>query len=401
MITQLRKQGHASDGTEVPAGLPTQNSVTVVQHLTELKPFLSDLDNLVNSALEPNVFYEPWMLIPALNWLVSIEHLRLVLVFRNSPTAAGSPPVLIGFFPLEFADKYNHFPVKTARLWKYKYCYLCTPLVHRDHADEAFKLLFEWLGSEDSECRILEIKHIAGEGPVHEIVIEQLWNSSRPSIVDARWVRPCLKPDLTAESYLERVLSSRHRKDLEKKERKLSRIGRVEYVAPTSSSEADRWIEEFIAMEAQGRRGKRGVACASQSTWVSFFREAMREGWQLGRLDFLGLRLDSRFIALKINLRCQQGSFAYMIAYDEQYSSYSPGLLLEIENIRRFHSERSFLWMDSCADQNSPLFTRVWAEKRTIETLLVSTGSKLGDFWISVIPFGHFLRRALVPPSTP
>jgi hypothetical protein len=113
----------------------------------------------------------------------------------------------------------------------------------------------------------------------------------------------------------------------------------------------------------------------------------------------IGLRLNSQLIAIKINLSCADGSFAFMITYDEQYSAYSPGFLLEIENIRRLHGTRSIAWMDSCADQNSPLFTRAWTERRTIETLLVSSGSRRGDFWIGAIPFGHFLRRLLLPKS--
>ena len=44
-----------------------------------------------------------------------------------------------------------------------------------------------------------------------------------------------------------------------------------------------------------------------------------------------------RAIAMKCNLRAGDGAVAFKIAYDEAYARFSPGVLLEIEQIERLH----------------------------------------------------------------
>ena len=378
-------------------------SVVIAKTLDNLEPHLGDLQMLANSSIEPNAFYEPWMLVPALRWLYPPKGLQMVLIFRSG--VSGEKPKLIGFFPLEIRGVYNHFPVKTVRLWRHKFCYLCTPLLHREYAREALGAFMSWLESRKSQGKILEFGQVRGEGPVHDVIVERLWKNAKPSLVDVRWVRPCMYRASSAQEFLDRSLSSRHQKDLQKKEKKLCQIGNVKYASPETARDADRWTQEFLALEAKGWRGQQGVAISNQPSGPEFFQEAMKSAWDAGRLRMIGLALDFSLIAIKINLACNGGAFAFMITYDEAYSTYSPGLLLEVENIKRFHQDASSTWMDSCADQNSSLFTRVWPDKRTIETLLMSADSLIGDFWMSAIPFGHFLKRSVTPspeqtPST-
>ena len=52
----------AAAGVTIKSGL----SVTVVEDLTDLEPYVSAWEGLAATALEPNVFYEPWMLMPAI-----------------------------------------------------------------------------------------------------------------------------------------------------------------------------------------------------------------------------------------------------------------------------------------------------------------------------------------------
>lgn len=370
-------------------------TVRVVQNLRELEPFQSAIASLAAIAAEPNVFYEPFMLVPAMKWLAADDDLRLVLVFRSAPADAG--PELIGFFPLNIRKTYNHFPVRTARLWKYRFCYSCSPLLHREHADQALCGFMEWFAGEPGYGRLLEVGMFRGHGPVHDLFVGWLWNARRPSLVDERWTRPWLQRGACAESYLQMAMSGRHRKGLEKKEKKLRQHGTLEYASASSEAEVIGWIEDYLAMERKGWRGQRGIACSSRPGEAEFLREALPAAWKVQRLEMIGLRLAGKLIAIKINLTAPGGSFAFMISYDEAFSSYSPGLLLEVENLRRFHENPTAIWMDSCADQNSPLFTRVWTGKTIIETLLISQGSRAGDFWIGAIPLAHFLRHRALP----
>ena len=55
--------------------------------------------------------------------------------------------------------------------------------------------------------------------------------------------------------------------------------------------------------------------------------------------------------------------FAFKIAYDEDYSAYSPGKLVEFEFLERLLSDPATCWADSCAaaDYAGPL-TKLWAD---------------------------------------
>jgi hypothetical protein len=107
-----------------------------------------------------------------------------------------------------------------------------------------------------------------------------------------------------------------------------------------------------------------------------------------------GLYLDGEPIAMKVNFLAAPGAFAFKIAYDERYSKYSPGVQLELENIRRLHAQESVEWMDSCAVPNHFMINRMWKERRTIKYMRISTGRILGNVEIGVRTFLRTLLRS-------
>ena len=64
----------------------------------------------------------------------------------------------------------------------------------------------------------------------------------------------------------------------------------------------------------------------------------------------LALCLDDEPVALKLNLLCPGGGHTFKIAYDERLEKFSPGVLLELENIRRMHE--SLTRMDGLAGRS-------------------------------------------------
>jgi len=93
---------------------------------------------LADNALEPNAFYEPWMLLPALRAFAAGESLIFALVWR------ADAPKLAGFFPLSVRKRYKGLPARVLALWKHVHCFLATPLVDREHGRDALLALFDW-----------------------------------------------------------------------------------------------------------------------------------------------------------------------------------------------------------------------------------------------------------------
>ena len=107
----------------------------------------------------------------------------------------------------------------------------------------------------------------------------------------------------------------------------------------------------------------------------------------------LASRVDGKPVAMKCNFLAGRGSFAFKIAFDESYSHFSPGMLMEIENIRRFHAIPDIEWMDSCAVPSQAMINRLWPGRRIIQTVLVSTGNPPGNLAVSAIPMLRWLKR--------
>ncbi|MGH7339998.1 MAG: hypothetical protein ACREKH_05860, partial [Candidatus Rokuibacteriota bacterium] len=81
--------------------------------------------------------------------------------------------------------------------------------------------------------------------------------------------------------------------------------------------------------------------------------------------------------------------------FDEAYRAFSPGFLLEVENVRRLHRRAGLRWMDSCADAQHAMINRLWPGRRTMATVLFATGRAPGDLLVSLMPLLQWGRRKL------
>src|SRR3954469_6364387 len=93
-------------------------SVVVVHDEASLSNYVADWEDLAAEAIEPNPFYESWMLLPALRAFGAGQDLSFVLIFAPHPQLEFAPPVLCGFFPLE-RRRYPKLPVKLLRFWQH------------------------------------------------------------------------------------------------------------------------------------------------------------------------------------------------------------------------------------------------------------------------------------------
>jgi len=116
----------------------------------------------------------------------------------------------------------------------------------------------------------------------------------------------------------------------------------------------------------------------------------------------LALAVGGRTVAMKCNVLAGTGAYAFKIAYDEDYARYSPGVLLEMENIRRFHARGDLQWMDSCADPANWMMNHIWPDRRRIATLVMPGSNFAGALFVRALPFVRRLKRmALRPPTQP
>jgi hypothetical protein len=367
-------------------------SVVALTDFDRLEEYVPAWEDLARSALEPNPFYEAWMLIPALQLLGKNKSLQLVLVFAQNQARPNGPPVLCGVFPLERKPKYKGLPVSVLSLWKHPYCFLCTPLLRADRARECLSAFFDWLESDTQTSPLVEFNYVSGEGPFNQALVDCLNERLSLSFLSDLYNRALFKPGSDADQYLRAAMSREHRKDVRRRARRLSEAGHVEFVALEMGKDLHAWLEEFIQLEASGWKKEHG-SIASKEEYRNYFMTVAEEAFRRGRLMMLGLKLDDQSIALKCNFLSGSGGYAFKIAYDEGHSRFSPGFLLEIENIRHLHARPEVEWMDSCAVPVHFMINRLWLDRRTIQTRLVSTGKRPGDLVVSLMPLIRWLNR--------
>src|SRR5215470_2488526 len=386
-------------GGDVTANV-AKMSVVVVTALTDLEKYVTAWEDLAGAAIEPNVFYEPWMLMPAVRAYGVDRRSLFALVLAPDPARPLGPPLLCGLFPLELRDYYDNIssklPLKTLCLWrKLEMTYLCAPLLRAGYGREALAAFFDWLDAGTHNCSLMEFGFVTGEGPFHHLLVDYLNDRLKFTYVTEAFTRALFRPAADAEVYIHSALNRVRRKEYKRQERRLAETGRLEYTALEPGADIDAWIEEFLQFEANSWKGKGGRALACNETDREYFVEVAREAFQRGKLMMLALRFNGRPIAYKLNFLSGVGSFAFKIAFDEEYARYSPGVLLELENIRLLHERPQIKWMDSCADPDRFMINHLWTDRRTIQTLVVSAGKRQGDLVVAALPLLKWGNRQI------
>jgi CelD/BcsL family acetyltransferase involved in cellulose biosynthesis len=281
--------------------------VVVVENDSELCSHVPAWQDLADQAIEANVFYEPWLMRPALRTLQGGRPLRLVFIYeQGSPDTAGVSR-LCGFFPLEPVSRYRNLPVRAWRLWKHLHCFLCTPLIRRERARETLTALLQWAGG-DGGADVLDFSHVRGDGPFHDLLIEHANESGTLQCVTNRFARALWKQGPKLEDYLQNALSTGVRKEYRRQRKRLGELGRLEFRTLREVQELDHWLEEFLGLEASGWKAREGQALGLSANHQTFVRAAVRVGFDRGQILLQGLFLDGKPVAMLLSFLAGTGA---------------------------------------------------------------------------------------------
>ncbi|MBY0229054.1 MAG: GNAT family N-acetyltransferase [Gemmataceae bacterium] len=366
-------------------------AISLVQKAEGLRPHVEAWDDLARHALEPNAFNEPWCFLPAMEAFAGPEAFVL-LVFAPDGQMAG-------FFPLATRRLHPLVPLTVLESWRHVYSFLTIPLVRAGHEARVLSIVFDWFRASGHGASLWRLERMSGDGPFARSLADLCRERQRPVFVSESHNRAFMTkhPD-GADAYLDRALSKKRAREVRRKDRSLAGKGRLEHRLVGPEEDCSSWAEDFLALEAAGWKGREGTALASHPRHAGWFRATVRDGHASGRLQLTGLYLDERPIALKCNYLCPPGAFAFKIAYDESMHAQSPGVVLENDNIARFHAAPELCWMDSCAVPGHPMIDKLWTERRLVQDLWVATGRKPGDLAVSLMPLARWLKRLVCPP---
>jgi CelD/BcsL family acetyltransferase involved in cellulose biosynthesis len=363
-------------------------TVVPIDVAAELQRHISAWDALADAALEPNPFYESWMLLPALQAFGS--GVTVALVFSS---LRGGVPTLCGVFPVERRSRYRGIPVPVIRLWEHEHCSLGTPLVRVDVARGCLLAFLLWAASDPMGAALVEYPHLVADGPFHQVLLECLAERDCPVFVSDSFARAFLRTSSGGD------LSGHRRRAMKRKERRLTDLGAVDYRSLEAGGNIDQWVDDFLRCEGGGWKGERGTAMACSDRNRAFFRTVATAAFQRGRLLTLALRLDGVPISIRCSFLASDGAYAFKTAYDEAYARFSPGVLLMVETMRRLSTCRHVRWMDSCTASDNSVLNALWKDRRTMVSLLTAPGKGPGRWCVKGLPMLRSLKRCFFPPG--
>ena len=325
-------------------------------------------DALALEAAEPNPFHESWYLLPALRALDpqgSVSILRVAL-----------DDVLIGLLPLRHERRYYGRPIPQLCNWVHGNCFLGSPLVASGHEEVFWQALLDWADHQGGPSLFLHLSTLPLDGPLHAALKSVLARQRRRAGLVFREERAMLSSDLSPQAYFEESLSGKKRKELRRQFARLSELGEVRFERLRDDQGLKAWLDQFLALEHSGWKGTAGSALASHQTTTQLFREALHGAATRGKLERLTLTLDGEPIAMLVNFLAAPGAYSYKTAFDERFARYSPGVLVQRENLDLL-ADPQIEWCDSCAAADHPMIDHIWRERRAVGRLSIAIGGKL------------------------
>lgn len=353
-----------------------------------LAPYVAGWQRLAETATEPNIFYEPWTLLPAMRLYGKSRDIRVILICRKAD--AHAPREVVGVFPLEMVRRFRYLPIRCARLWNHPHCYLTTPLIASDAAGQCWPKVFAWL--REQRVQLLEMGRVHSDSTQFDELTECWRDHGRPIQVQSQYQRPLLRLDVDAQTYLYQNLSAGVRQTLARKRRRLAECGELKVATLQPGDDLGPWLEDFLALEASGWKGDEGTAMACHVDDREYMATISREAHRRGRLSLVLLRLNGKAIAGLYNLIAGDGAFQIKVAYDEAWGRYSPGILAYMETVQVLQDRPGCQWIDSCVAPSNTAAKQVWKQHRQITDMVLAVGT-LGTALLRVLPMAQELKR--------
>ncbi|MBN8940266.1 MAG: GNAT family N-acetyltransferase [Rhizobiales bacterium] len=161
-------------------------------------------------------------------------------------------------------------------------------------------------------------------------------------------------------------------KEMRRLGRRLAEQGAVAEVSTARGFGLDAATETFLALEAEGWKGRKGSALRASAETRRFFTEAMA-GLAAGgqaRIDLI--LLDGQAIAGAVVLSAGERAWYWKTAYAEAFARFSPGVMVTQAIAARLSADPAIRLVDSCAIADHPMIDRVWHDRLGITSRLIA-----------------------------
>jgi CelD/BcsL family acetyltransferase involved in cellulose biosynthesis len=380
-IAAIGHSGTIVGGAWVAAAAPRTAQLVSVEIACagRLADIRADWTDLLRRAAEPNVFMDPAVIAAAHDADPDGGH-RALLAW----TDIDGRKRLVGLWAFSVGrPRRSMLPLPVMRVPAFSHSYLATPVIDRDCLDDTLDGMLDGIAASHVLPKIMSLDTMGAGGPTYDALVRVLAARGSAPCVFQEVQRPKLASELDGKAYLEKALSGSTRKKLRQHRRKLAEKGALTSSITTDPGAVRKAVEEFLAMEAAGWKGRQGTAIASNAAEAAFMRGAMAALAEHGAAAVHSIHLDGRPVSIQLVARAGAVAFTWKTAYDEAFHDFSPGMLLLEDYTAAFLADKSISFVDSCSFDDTG-FMSAWQERQTV-----------ADIWIDVRRGGSLEFRAL------
>ena len=357
-----QSQADARSLTDVLAAFHPRAEVSVeIADSNRLANLDAHWSDLLQRADVHNAFMAPRLLLAAAEAGTQIVTL---LAWRPDVHA----PRLVGLWAFSIGRPRGAIvPFKALRAPATEHAYLATPVIDRTCVDATLAAMLDALAAAPHLPKTVMLCAMSAEmaGFLQRVIASRRAHAC----VFNETQRPALAVEADPEGYLQSALSSSTRKKLRQYRRRLGERGKLELHVAQSSEDVRGAAEQFLQLEAQGWKGRRGTALLSQAQDAAFMRGMLSDLAERKDACIYSLMLDGRPVSMQIVLRAGPAAFTWKTAYDEALGELSPGMLLFEDYTKALLAEPGVTHVDSCAYDDQSFMASWKARARVLDLM--------------------------------
>ncbi|MER2264798.1 GNAT family N-acetyltransferase [Methylobacterium oxalidis] len=352
-----------------------------------LPAYLPAWEALARDAFAPNPFYEPGYAAAAAPAYGA--GVALLMVADRPPEAPGAR--LLALWPFRRARARFGLPLPVLAGWMHDHAVLGVPLLDGREPARALAALLAAPRALSLGPRLL-MPYLPEAGPFADLLAAERARAGTREIRVWAHARAMLDLDGPGPARAGALahLSARRRRKLRATAAALeAESGPLHLDTAREPAALAAALEDFIALEAAGWKGRGGTAIACRPAEAAFLRAMTAALGAQGRLRIDRLRAGGRTLAAAVLPRTGADLWVLKIAYDETRARHSPGVQLLHRLSRDWIDDPGVRRVDSCAAPGNALAETFWTGRRRLAHHLVEAAG--GD---PAFPLAAALERA-------
>lgn len=352
------------------AGIDGSHWQLCVHPLLRDAPEWAALQTLSNNAQGANPFYDSIFLKAMRGRLIRKKEYHLILWEKTDDERIAKLA-----FPVQ--DRTTKSGNRLLRAYQNEYSPSTTPLIDKTDAIETINRFSQALDSAVEEHGIvLRIGNMCHDMPFADEFMTMIKGLTSDKIINHVQDRAALFPEHENTGGLTDLSKKRHREH-RRLRNKLAELGELEFERVDSFMDVLLRFEEFLLLEVNGWKGRKGTSMQMLKKASVFARQAVTDFAVEGKCEIFSLRLDGKAIAVIIDFHQDGRHYPWKIAFDEKYANRSPGSVLIYHMSKEIMARPGFKMADSLARPGKSWLSSIWHDNTSFSDIIVGPSKKI------------------------